>query len=1162
MRKHKIPYDNKCLWRPVLGVAGIVLFCFSAALLLPKLTAGFQEAGIGMKPFYNFTLPLYLAAAGIVFFLVIRLLIESSPSFSGAVIDAIIEAFAFSIIVFLLMFVFLNIPVFLLYSNLGSSDYYQPQNDDVMSAILQNWQIMLYCLTGSILVFLCCWQGFGIWPRGTRAFLNHQIASFHLPDKLIDLSYSYDMNGKRITESSGIEQHLGKLYCFGKKGNSLIVGNSGYGKSTCVKRSVKNYARRLCHFGRIPVYAPAVDLSEVSDPNQNMSILLSSPKAQRRWLSRVLSQSEHLLDFDGAESFLNKIMVKRNRLVFLIDGINEMPNSDNEKLLSMLQRITQENSCVFVSCPINATNARKNEQELYLTFHVNGVLSSLLAGEDARFSEIGSSPFFYSQLKAKTKKTAKGKATANADAKGTDNANAKDTENVNAKDTENVNAKGTENVNAKDAENVNAKDAENVNAKGTDNADAKDTDNANAKDTENTVYKALESMVCSALGKDDSDSELLDALGDAAMAAFLGKKMVNPPFDLPLKEEKTELLLRLVDSGVLKTAKADAAAQAPGAQHACFRFSHQKYWEYFMARAALRSSAKSIPDAVSFYKTGKIASDAHPKDSKMDSVKHIVEDAYLANVYAMFIDNKGLYGELFPRSSQETEGLERTEDIKRTADLISTEDLKKILHYFASHFENVTGNAGIGNTCKNVKAGIADAMDEFAADHLRNASFDHLRDLCCINHLLPDTWKDRLFQRVFIHEDITDANDIILQERLLDNYCTYEDTYSLKIVKRDDSSECLCRHFIEEYPNDLLIRREKYLDKLLKSSPKTLLSAKGFLNLRRWCIHITTLLYFVLLVWLVSCLFTSPFAAVRGLLSQIPNIAQNGASMQEIFVHLFGAGEEKVSNLVLPASKLLALGLFIGSFSAWLKQLSAPGDVYLTIFGNAQNWFSTDEIINILRRKSPGDTKAGLRSLLLIMDWVRVRPSVVFFAIVVLSMMWYPQFVSLPIAPVPLCVIISLIFFFPISSLIYLIILSKSKDKQNFKKTALVSIVVQLILFMLLTVLVMISIVCDVITASIVTAIIVALLVIAAIILGVFIICRMIKEKKFIKDIEEKVKKDTKMEKGLLKALNEGRIEGIPEIAGESDNVGTVSFRCTRELRVKLESIASREEQK
>ena len=52
------------------------------------------------------------------------------------------------------------------------------------------------------------------------------------------------------------------------------------------------------------------------------------------------------------------------------------------------------------------------------------------------------------------------------------------------------------------------------------------------------------------------------------------------------------------------------------------------------------------------------------------------------------------------------------------------------------------------------------------------------------------------------------------------------------------------------------------------------------------------------------------------------------------------------------------------------------------------------------------------------------------------------------------------------------------------------------------------------------------------------------------------------MEKGLLKALNEGRIEGIPEIAGESDNVGTVSFRCTRELRGKLESIASREEQK
>ena len=1088
MRKHKIPYKIRLLLRPVFGVAGIVLFCFTAALLLPKLTAGFQEAGIGMKPFYNFTLPLYLAAAGIVFFLVIRLLIESSPAFSGAVIDAIIEAFAFSIIVFLLMFVFLNIPVFLLYSNLGSSDYYQPQNDDVMSAILQNWQIMLYCLSASIFVFLFCWLGFGIWPRGTRAFLNHQIASFNLPAKLIDLSYSYDMNGKRKTESSGIEQHLGKLYCFGKPGNSLIVGNSGYGKSTCVKRSVKNYARRLCHFGRIPVYAPAVDLSEVSDPNQNMSILLSSPKAQRRWLSRVLSQSEHLLDFDGAESFLNK-MAKRGRLVFLIDGINEMPNSDNDKLLSMLQRITKGNSCVFVSCPINATNARKNEQELYLTFHVNGVLSSLLAGEDARFSEIGSSPFFYSRLKAKTKKKAKGKATANADANGTDNAN------------------------------------------------AKDTDNANAKGTENTVYKALESMVCNALGKGDSGSELLDALGDAARAAFQHKEMVNPSFDLPFNAEQTELLLRLVDNGVLKTAKADAAAQVPGAQHACFRFSHQKYWEYFMARAAQRLPYKSIREAVSFFY-------GTESSAEIDPVEGIVEDAYLANVYAMFIDNNSLYSELFTPPSESTE--------------ISTEDLKKILHYFASHFENVTGNAGKGNTCKNVKGEIADAMEKFAADHLQNASFDHLRDLCCISHLLPDTWKDRLFQRVFIHEDITDANDIILQERLLDSYCAHKDESFLP----DDSSECLCRHFIEEYPNDLLIRREKYLDKLLSSTSTPLPCAKAFLNLRRWCIHITTLLYFVLLVWLVSCLFTSPFAAVRGLLSQIPNITQNGASMQEIFVHLFGAGKETVSNLVLPASKLLALGLFIGSFSAWLKQLSAPGDVYLTIFGNAQNWFSTDEIINILRGKSPGDSKAGLRSLLLIMDWVRVRPSVVFFATVVLSMMWYPQFVSFPIAPVPLCVIVSLIFFFPISSLYYLFILSKSKDKQIFKKTARVSIVVQLILFMLLTVLVMISIVCDVITASIVTAIIVALLVIAAIKLGKDISDRMKKEKKFIKDIEEKVKKDTKMEKDLLKALNEGRIEGIPGIVNDANNMGTVSFRCTRELRVKLESIASREEQK
>lgn len=216
-----------------------------------------------------------------------------------------------------------------------------------------------------------------------------------------------------------------------------------------------------------------------------------------------------------------------------------------------------------------------------------------------------------------------------------------------------------------------------------------------------------------------------------------------------------------------------------------------------------------------------------------------------------------------------------------------------------------------------------------------------------------------------------------LKKQLLSSYqnkiSEFQDAVSklASVLEEDQWNHCLLQiktYFLTQFASEMYKNRSFYrkLFKIQHSCSGGLKRIEHFIFWRYFDLDITWLLYFSLTLFL--------------------------------FYGFCAAGGSQEAVLIVRLVKGFGLFIIIGSFLAWVKQCFYPIDVYLTIFGQASENFTMSELIDMLAEKRKnklfGKFFENARDhgfggfLPVLLDWVKIRPSVVFLFALLLSQLW------------------------------------------------------------------------------------------------------------------------------------------------------------------------------
>lgn len=913
-----------------------------------------------------------------------------------------------------------------LLSNFGA--FFQPFTSTPLGALVFSVPYLLFTFPAYIIIF-------GIRPPGATCILKAQAQSLSPTNAdCFEKVYAHESNEYGVVTDSQVELMDRLCVVFAKSGHKkpkkqsrllhwlkklfrksgkvvssltdqdeklyLLRGHSGYGKSVCITRAVSKFSCSWFHFGKVPVYIPIRDLGLSNSDILSYLDKMKRNNAEKAEVRTAFWQKtmEYHYPNNTSEMFQNalKDLHSRGSVIYLFDGLNEILNlntSDTEQVQpDDLPRKLIELLRRFCG-----------ENECLISSCPMSALKRLSTKAKTNFYVTGISP-------ARVQKLLKPKSIIISDM-------------AQSPFLFRLMQEAPKKI--------------------------------------GTPYQLINThlhdrVLNEKVEWDQPKEEILSSLANITLEAYQEQEMINPPFSLGGFIE----LLKLAEMDSWDNS--DSLSQRPRILQKTlegeYQFSHQRYWEYFMARSALDTIKSG-----SYWDVYKFMRKDVPEWKEWESLITVVSDAHLSNSMAMVLCEKT---ELLSDFLEHCNRALLNRHVEETAK-------ESVISFLAGHLtaEREIIEAFSPNKPKEngVEAFVQKALSRFNQGWLREHDSAQIRNYIRLYSCLSPHMQSNLFSKII------STDSLPLQEFLLAHYSYISDTPASKASKEnsDPMSEqavvpTTFQNILTALPNlktktNVVLQSKDYLVcqfpyimfqnfrnywRFFSSSKET----KWFMRIRYLDICFTSLLYVALIIWELCCfpaMIADPFNALYA--GTLPPLSWATGIM-----------------LV----KLTALAITLGSFHAWCLQHIHPKDVYLEIFGNASDWLTIQEIaefigdgtihlgketkLPLLSRYTEGvgakDTK---RYFMLLFDWVRVRPSVVFYLATILSLLWAQM--KIPSLnwywSILLCVGVSAVFLMPLSTYAYIFSLQSGKGKT--RKGVLFT---QLVMFVLMVVFVIPSI--------------------------------------------------------------------------------------------------------
>lgn len=394
-------------------------------------------------------------------------------------------------------------------------------------------------------------------------------------------------------------------------------------------------------------------------------------------------------------------------------------------------------------------------------------------------------------------------------------------------------------------------------------------------------------------------------------------------------------------------------------------FYHDWYWRFFMALGCKNGKG------MEYWKHFTVLSRGRGALSGVPNPLLIAEDAHLAPVMAMYLSGT-------PDQLQSFVG-----HYTRFCHNMGYNEQLTLLEYIADNFLELLypprALSGYDPPC--LSHGI---LDDFVMFHKEKEDFRMKLFLVKVSAYC------NLETQKIILEKIFQGESDWLKKRLLDSYGMIQDgnllfqkalNYTFTCFKKDkeDSRIFLLelqikKYFLTQYISELYDNQTFY-----KSLFQGMEGSIG----KRFCSFVQFRYQDIAVTWGLYLCFLGMFVANMVLL------------WNQVLLNR--------KNVLFLAIKLVGFLIFAGSFKAWMVQCKYAEDVYLEIFGKSSRWMTVGELVKMLAQnkkfcffkgffKAAGNGSLG-EFLPVLLDWVRVRPSVVILFSMLLLLLW-PQSIA------------------------------------------------------------------------------------------------------------------------------------------------------------------------
>ena len=473
-----------------------------------------------------------------------------------------------------------------------------------------------------------------------------------------------------------------------------------------------------------------------------------------------------------------------------------------------------------------------------------------------------------------------------------------------------------------------------------------------------------------------------------------------------------------------------------------YYFYHQRYWEFIMAYGAVKSTQGGLSESETCNSYWEaycyMSNSAFNRDAPQ--IYTIVKDLKLYGAIGLFLHGcepqiaRGFFSDCQTVLNNSALGNDRSDELA-------------LLSFLADFFpespieivENTMFDEAINGFIYSCLSGIK---------NYANRENDLNTFMRLSSYLTPET-------KALLFDIVMRGDSLQQQEHLLDYYEGSTISTLLNASKNTERQQRIikqCKDYLtSQFPWTVMYKSKEY-NRFFGTNRST----RYFFRSRYFDNIVTCFLYTLLLsiqLWQITYRFIDGF--------HLEGPALNSSVLITIFI-----------------IKILSLLMSGGSAFAWIVQLMQPKDVYLKIFGDASEWVTLDDVFRLLgdgtisrnkkRRTTVEEDEPSLeggepfkfltswarevvsttdgcvtdgstpeaslnRAVIIIFDWVRVRPSVVFYFTTVLSLLWLPfgQYLPAWIEAFLCCMVVSLVVFMPISSYLYI---SSLKNTDGVKK--------------------------------------------------------------------------------------------------------------------------------